>query len=392
MFSSISKKYFATLFVLCIILFLSSLNACKNDDDDTGTESPYPIVNFDTIPYNPTAYELQIPSGFPEMEPFIPTDNPLTEEGVQLGRKLFYDPILSADSTLSCGGCHNQQFAFTDSGKRFSTGVDNIAGNRNAMAIINLGWSDRLFWDARANGLEDQALGPVPNPIEMHLEWEDAVDRLMKHYDYRVEFYKAFGIEEITKEDVVKAIAQFERTMISGNSRIDRFLRGEPGIFLSDDEILGMEIFSTETGDCFHCHTFGTGHGFYNDDMFHNNGLDCVDNPADYPDLGLGEITGNPDDNGLFRTPTLRNITLTAPYMHDGGFATLEEVIDHYSDGICDSPNLDNLIRTKFDDNGDGTFGLNLTDEQKTALVAFLNALTDTSFINNPDFSNPFED
>ena len=322
--------------------------------------------------YDPTPYELVIPAGFPDM--LIPADNPMTIEGVFLGRQLFYDSILSGDNTQSCGSCHTPAFNFSDNGERFSKGITGDIGTRNSMAVINVGWMTELFWDGRAKGVEEQALGPVPNPIEMHLKWPDAQLKLNEHPDYPDLFFKAFGTREIDSILVVKAIAQFERTMISSNSKWDRYLRGE--VSLTQAEAQGFEIFFTEKGDCFHCHATI----LFTDNLPHNNGLDSV-----FADQGYGGITKNPLDNGKFKTPTLRNIVFSAPYMHDGRFETLEEVVDFYSDGVKWSPTVDPLMKKV------NQGGVRLTEQEKQNLIAFIKTLTDTTFINNPDFSNPFD-
>ena len=349
------------LSTLAFLIFASALFwSCGTDHDP-----PEPEETWD-----PTPYQLEIPSGFPDMQ--IPDDNPMTEEGVQLGRHLFYDPILSADNTQSCASCHGQGFSFTDNGRRFSTGIDGIEGTRNSMAIINVGWMDTFFWDGRDGSLEEQALEPIPNPIEMHQSWPDAVDKLKNHPQYTDLFFDAFGTRDIDSMHVVKAIAQFERTMISSNSKWDRYLKGE--YQLTQAETKGFEIFFTEKGDCFHCHSTI----LFTDNLFHNNGLD-----SEFTDKGLFDVTGDENDIGKFKTPTLRNVEFTAPYMHDGRFETLEEVVDFYSEGLQFSPTIDPLMKNV------NQGGIQLTDEEKQNLIAFIKTLTDTTFINNTEFSNP---
>ncbi len=337
----------------------------------TGCIDPKPMppkkMDVDTFPpFMPTYLEFKVPEGFPEME--IPSDNALTQEGVFLGRKLFYDPILSGDSTLSCAGCHKQRDAFSDD-RRFSIGIDGSIGNRQAMQIINAGWMTKLFWDGRANSLEEQALGPVENPIEMKAHWPMVVDRLKEHTEYPLLFHKAFGTADITKELAVKAIAQFERTMVSYHSKFDRERLGK--VFYSVEEQDGYDMFFSERGDCFHCH----GGVLLTDNTFHNNGLDSIPE-----DIGLEKVTHSEFDRGLFKTPTLRNIELTAPYMHDGRFRTLEEVIDFYSEGLQKSKTIDPLMKAIR--NG----GKHFSPYEKKALLAFLKTLTDTSFVHNPAY------
>ena len=345
------------LFVIALLLL--SIASCKKDEEKE--------------PYTPTPLKITRPTGFPEM--VIPEDNPTTVEGVTLGRKLFYETLLSANNTMSCASCHNQSLAFTDNGRRFSTGIDGIDGNRNAQAIINLGWNRAYFWDGRSSTLEKQALEPVENPIEMHNTWANAISKLKTARTYKDDFYKAFGTEEFTKEHAAKALAQFMRTMISYNSRLDKKLRYE--INLSPNELNGFVIYMTERGDCFHCHNIDAGR-LLTDNLFHNNGIDSV-----FVDQGLAGITGNPNDLGKFLTPTLRNIALTAPYMHDGRFQTLEEVVDHYNTGGKPSATVDPLMKHV------GT-GLSLSDQEKADLVAFLKTFTDSTFITDPAFSSPF--
>ena len=326
----------------------------------------------------PTPMPLEIPQIFSDniLDPVIPIDNPQTVEGVALGKKLFFDPILSGDNTQACADCHKPQNAFTDI-SRFSEGIDGVFGNRNSMPLFNLAWNynDRFFWDGSTLSLEHQALEPVTNPIEMHNTWEVVVDRLSQHPEYPQLFNSAFGEGSITKEKATKAIAQFERTLISANSKFDRFLSGEAT--LTPEEQNGFDVFMDESrGDCFHCHG-NPNNPLWTDNAFHNNGLD-----ATFTDLGLGEVTGDPGDNGKFRSPSLRNLAYTAPYMHDGRFATLDEVINHYSEGLQNSPTIDPLMK-KVNEGG-----VQLTDQDKADLKAFLLSLSDPSFINNPDFQN----
>jgi len=335
------------------------LVSCKKDEQQ---QIPDPIYNF-----NPTPYQLQIPAGFPEM--IIPADNQLTEEGIALGRKLFHDPILSADNSQSCASCHLQQASFSDP-RPFSIGIDGLAGTRNAMALINVGWINRFNWDGSSESLEEQAFEPVVNPIEMHNSWPQAVSSLKSDTVYKRMFFEAFGTLSFDSSHVVKAIAQFERTLISSNSKWDRYLRGETT--LTQAESRGFEIFFTEKGDCFHCHSTI----LFTNNEFHNNGLDAV-----FADPGLFEVTNDPNDLGRFRTPTLRNAEFTAPYMHDGRFQTLEEVIDFYSEGLQYSETIDPLMKNV--DQG----GIQLTEEEKFYLLTFLKTLTDTSFVQNSDYA-----
>ncbi|MDX1407495.1 MAG: cytochrome c peroxidase [Saprospiraceae bacterium] len=306
---------------------------------------------FDGVVYAPTPYLLSYPDRFPQPE--IPADNPLTEEGVQLGRRLFYDPLLHASGEQACAGCHQQSLAFTSDGP--------------VLPHINLGWNSAFLWDGKVQGtLEDIML------FEVKEFFAADMDRFNAHATYPVLFYEAFGEKVVTHEMAAMALAQFQRTMISGNSRYDRFMNGE--IFLTDDEYDGLEIFFTERGDCFHCH----GGVLFTDNMFHNNALD-----AD-PEQGLARNTGLSQDIGKFKSPTLRNIALTAPYMHDGRYATLGDVINFYSEGLQNSETVDPLMKQLH------RGGIQLTMREKEALIAFLHCLTDTSFIQNSALLSPF--
>ncbi|MEZ4917673.1 MAG: cytochrome c peroxidase [Saprospiraceae bacterium] len=381
-------------FLLLFVTGLSLFNACKPTDPTPSGSS----CDLTDIPYSPTAYTILKPDHFPEIA--IPADNPMTVEGVQLGRRLFYDPILSGDSTQSCSSCHLPAGSFTDN-LATSTGIDGINGKRSAMSLINVAYAwNGLFWDGRSATLETQALAPVEDPIEMHNTWTNAMSSLRNHDTYPELFRKAFGIsgcEEMTKEMAAKAIAQFERTLISsGNSKFDQFLAGN-SFALEDEEKDGKLMFFDEgltaglqlpDAECFHCHGGLTLTG----NQYFNNGIDSAGTLQDFPDFGRGGFNGNEWDNGKFRAPTLRNIALTAPYMHDGRFQTLEEVLDHYISGGHPGPNKDPFIHPLgFPENNGGTITYSgFTPYHKEALLQFLHALTDTTFINNPDIQNPF--
>ena len=339
--------------------------------------------NKDKVRYDPRPYSLEIPSHFPQM--VMPIDNPLTEEGVELGRYLFYEKLLSGDNTMSCASCHSPQNSFSDN-DQFSDGIDGILGTRHSMALINLGWEDYFFWDGRATSLEQQILEPVPNPIEMHQSWKNTVSKLSADMTYRNRFFRAFGTSNIDSTQVAKAIAQFLRTMVSSNSKYDvmyKYINGQ-ALTSNESQILatvdaeewaGYDLFKSLNGaDCFHCHNGP----LMRVKKFSNNGLDAV-----ITDLGRGGVTGNPNDNGKFKVPTLRNIALTAPYMHDGRFATLDEVIEQYSTGVHPSLTIDPLI--EYANQG----GVQLDAQEKLLLKKFLMTLTDLEFVNNPKFKDP---
>ncbi len=338
----------------------------------------------DNTRYFPTPYNLEIPSHFPDM--IIPADNPMTVEGIELGRFLFYEKRLSGDNTQSCASCHLPSASFSDP-NQYSTGIDGIQGTRHSMALVNLGWEDFFFWDGRKTTLETQILEPVPNPVEMHQSWKRTVEKLNADVNYRNRFFKAFGEEGIDSTKATKAIAQFIRTLISGESKFDVMYKYENNLSLNSseqailqtvdvEEWAGYDLFKSLNGaDCFHCHNGP----LMRVKKFSNNGL----MPNSFDDKGRAGVTNNPEDNYKFKVPTLRNIALTAPYMHDGRFATLDEVIEHYSSGIHMSPTIDPLI--EFGSQG----GVQLDAQEKYLLKKFLLTLTDQKFVLNPNFQDP---
>jgi cytochrome c peroxidase len=374
--------------IFSVFALLVGLIAC----DQNTPEPPEEVGDLVQYPYEPKAYTIKKPDHYPAVP--VPADNPMTYDGVQLGRRLFYDPMLSGNNTMSCASCHLPAKSFTD-GKQFSTGIDGIQGHRSSMSLMNIAYivphepadTFLLFWDGRTKSLETQALLPVEDPIEMHHQWVNVVEDFKNHPEYPQLFRKAFGItdrSQITKELAAKAIAQFERILIgSGTSVYDRYLNGETSL-LQDEALDGKLMFFDEgapfglpDAECFHCHGTGTlsGRGFF------NNGLDPFDLIVD---KGRENVTKNPNDRGKFRATTLMNIELTAPYMHDGRFSNLNQVIDHY---LFDAhptpypnPNLNLLINKRQLYNS----------YHRTALVEFLKTLTDTAFINNPDIQSPF--
>ncbi len=325
-----------------------------------------------------TPYVLHYPASFGGRYT-IPADNPTTEEGVYLGRLLFYDPQLSRTGTISCATCHRQERAFTD-GLVKSIGVSGKPTARNAMSLVNLLWVRQLFWDGRSNSLEEQALIPMRHAGEMGMQPGEAARRLQHAPLYTQQFKQVFGTDTITDTLIGKAIAQFERTLISAGSRYDQYLAGQ--VSLTDAESRGMVLFTrapdpaggVRGGNCAHCHG---GPKLYQE-LFHNNGLD-----RQAPDTGRETITSLSPDRGRFRVPTLRNIALTAPYMHDGRFSTLDEVIDQYSDHVQAVPNLSRELVA-----GEAG-GLRLSPADKASLKAFLMTFTDSSFIRNPAFARP---
>ncbi len=322
----------------------------------------------------PVPVILEVLHGYPEIT--IPADNPTTEQGVELGRRLFYDTRLSADNTQSCATCHVQANAFSEP-KRFSLGIHGQPGDKNASQIVNAAWHTRNFWDGRVGPLEEQALQPVVNPLEMAFTWTGVAERLNHHPQYPQWFREAFGTHIVDSTLVVKALAQFQRTLISQNSKFDRVRRGEAEY--TKDEGDGFRLFFTERGDCFHCHLAHT----FTDFDFRNNGLDSLIESGS----GLGGITGKLSDDGKWKTPTLRNVEFTAPYMHDGRFQTLEEVLEHYNTGVLASRTVDPLVTKRLR----GEIRHIMTEDEKRKIIAFLKTLSDSSFITNPAFSDPWK-
>jgi cytochrome c peroxidase len=323
----------------------------------------------------------------------LPPDNPLTREAVELGRRLFYDPRLSGNNTVSCSTCHLQHLAFTD-GKPTAIGVSGKTLALNSMSLANLMWGPKhFFWNGRATTLEEQALIPIQHPDEMAQDLDELSDELAEDETYRRLFRVAYG--GISPTSIAAALASFQRTLVSANSRYDQFLRGE--VTLSEREELGRRLFmahpdvkaSRRGANCIDCHSQFLTSGFNTRfDGFLNNGLDAE---AELP-AGLQEFTGKPEHRGLFKVPTLRNIALTAPYMHDGRFRTLEEVLDHYNSGIKLSSTLSPLIlEANNQDNASGEpVSLNLSVEETAAVIAFLHTLTDEDFVTDKRFSDPF--
>jgi cytochrome c peroxidase len=300
--------------------------------------------------YVPKAYNLLIPKGFPPMT--IPEDNPLTEEGVALGRKLYYDKILDENEARACATCHLQDKSFSSAAA--------------VLPHINLGWSNTFLWNGKISGTLEDIMR-----FEVEAFFKTDVGVLNSHAEYPILFKQAFGVDKISANEIVMALAQFFRIMNSGNSKFDQFLRDE--VEFSNQEYLGYELFYTERGDCFHCHATI----FMTDNQMHNNALDAIPSP------GYFDITGDSLDYGNFKSPTLRNIEFTGPYMHDGRYATLEDIVEFYSTGLQISSTVDPLMKNV------NRGGVQLTAEEKAALVAFLKTLSDYDYLTNPELSDP---
>ena len=301
------------------------------------------------------AAERRVPLGLDLYMP-VPDDNPLTSEKVALGRRLFSDPVLSRDGTRSCASCHNPRRAFTD-GRAVAVGVRGQAGTRSAPALVNRGYGRAQFWDGRARTLEQQVAEPITNPRELDLSLDEAVDRLARTGGYPDRFETAFG-RAVNDEDLARALASYVRSIVSGNSPFDRYVNGEVGA-LSDRARRGLQLFRGKA-NCTACH-IGP---LLTDEQFHNTGVawrQAGSGPATFQDLGRFTVTGKELDRGAFKTPTLREVARTAPYMHDGSLPTLDDVVEYHDRGGNANVFRDPEIRP-----------LGLTADEKRALVAFL--------------------
>ena len=333
-------------------------------------DAPDRVPSLPDTPYNYA--NVTLPPHLAVMRTNIPRHNPITDHGATLGRVLFYDKRLSVNDTTACATCHLQEYAFSDP-EPFSTGFAGAKTPRNSMGLANGRFfqADHFFWDARVKNLEELALLPIQSPIEMGNTLDQAVTKIAASPFYPPLFAKAFGSPEVNPDRIARALAQFIRAMVSYQSRYDEGIATGFRNF-TGQERFGLELFNVQHVGCRLCHTTDT--QIVN--FPRNNGLDMV-----YADKGVGSVTGDGFDHGRFKPPSLRNVALTAPYMHDGRFATLQDVLQHYSSGVQSHKNLDSFMPEN---------GLNLTARQRDAIEAFLHTLTDPAFINDPKFSDPF--
>lgn len=359
--SAFTKLFLPVLTCLCL------LTACGDDE---------PQVTYDASPYYLDVGNLPIP--------ILPDDNYLTITGVQLGRMLFYEKAMSKDGSISCADCHQQKDMFSDI-RPFSEGVDGKFGHRQAMAAFNLAWHPRgFFWDGRVATLREQALHPIQDTLEMNETLANVINKLSAMQIYRDQFTRAFGTSDITADRIGLAIEQFELTIVSSHSKYDLYQQGQAT--LTEAEERGRQLFFANAdpvagisgGECVHCHA---GPNFATD-FFVNNGLD---RDVDFTDLGRYNVTGLPSDIAVFKVPSLRNIALTAPYMHDGRFNTLEEVIDHYNTGVKHSSTVHHSMENNLHHGG-----LLLSAQDKADLVAFLYTLTDETLLTDERYASPF--
>lgn len=333
-------------------LFFAGFNACKVDP---------PVTTINKLT------EVQ-PEGWPKPV-YTFSVNTLSEERFQLGRYLFYEPMLSKDNTVSCASCHQNFVAFANADHKVSHGINNLQGKRNAPALFNLTWHPYFMHDGGINHIEVQPLGPISNPVEMAESIDSVLIKLKATNKYRVLFNRAFGSEEVSSQKFLWAMAQFMGMMYSYNSKYDRVMRSEKGISFSAEEQSGYTIFKEK---CNVCHT----EPLFSDFKLRNNGLSVS---PQYQDSGRARITHLPQDLYTFKTPSLRNIDLTGPYMHDGRISSLRGCLDHYSGGITNKINLAEELKN----------GVSLSEDDKSYIILFLKTLTDTSFTHDKKFTDP---
>lgn len=334
-----------------LLLAIGLLFSCRSQRDELTLARPLG-----------TPVTITPPLGLPPVP--IPADNPPTADAIALGRRLYYERRLSSNNTLACGGCHSPYIRFTD-GLRLAGGVEGKEGTRNTPTTLNAAYYLTQFWDGRAASLEQQAGMPIANPIEMNLPHEVVVTKLNADQSYRGEFEKVFGPGPITMDKLQKAIASFERTLLSGNAPFDRYQFGGDKTALSDAAIRGLAIFTDkQRGNCSTCHVIGEKFAVFTDNLFHNVGAG-LDANGELKDLGRYTQTKVEADRGVFRTPSLRNVAKTAPYMHDGSLKTLKDVLDFYVGGGSSNPQLDKEIKP-----------IILSAQDRDDLIAFLESLT----------------
>ena len=334
----------------------------------SGCSSPKP-----ELPSKPigTPVTINAPLGLPPVP--VPPDNPTTAEAIALGEKLFFSPMLSVDGTLSCASCHNPRKGFADD-RAISPGVSGKTGKRNAPTVHNAAYNGLQFWDGRAPTLEEQASGPMMNPVEMAHTAEGVLQQCANDEGLRKMFESAFGAapdgqSPVTMGRVTQALAAYERTLLRANSPFDRYLYGGDKKALSDGAVRGLAVFrDAAKGNCVACHTIGETYALFTDNQFHNIGAG-MNAEGELTDLGRYEVTKREGDQGAFRTPSLRNVALTAPYMHDGSLKTLKDVVDFYIGGGNSNPYRDKLIKPL----------THLTGQERADLVAFLESLTGES-------------
>lgn len=344
------KKRYILLLLLAVVV-----SGCSKEDAEEYSDIPL---------------RLEVPSNFPPLV-YDQQQNPITQKGFELGRKLFYDGRLSSDGTISCGFCHEQQHAFTHHGHTVSHGVNGQSGTRNSPSIQNLGYQTTFMFDGATDHLNLQPIIPITSPVEMNGNFSQIVTMMNNDAEYKRLFGLAFPGKPINTENMLKALGQFMAMVTSSNSRFDKFRRNEPGGTMTAAESEGYALFNQK---CSGCHATD----LFTDHSFRNNGL--APNPV-VNDVGRYVVTLNDADQYKFKVPSLRNIEKTKPYMHDGRLLTLEAVLDHYASGVVNSPTLDPGL------NSNGTLGIPLTATEKTKIIAFLKTLTDNQYLTDRRYS-----
>lgn len=334
-----------------------SITGCKKDTD----------LNI-AVPDSTEVISFSIPAGWPQPA-YNFQNNTLTQQGFELGRKLFYDVRLSRDNTISCASCHAQFSAFSHLDHPLSHGIGGLFGTRNAQGLFNLAWKPNFFWDGGVINLESQPINPIENPVEMDEKIQDVVTELGTDAEYKQSFKNVFGDETVNSQRIFKALAQFMATLVSANSKYDKYVRGEQGGEMTQQELNGLSLFRAK---CATCHK----EPLFTDNSFRNNGLIVS---ASLNDTGRAHITALADDRYKFMVPSLRNVNLTRPYMHDGRFTSLDAVLEHYRTGIVVSSTLDASLVN----------GIAMTDDEKADIIAFLKTLSDNTFIKDKRFSEP---
>lgn len=339
--------------ILVSVLFLVVMG-CKKDPSITGNTIAEEQIEF------------IVPQGWPAPV-YNFENNTLSNAGFELGRKLFFDPRLSRDNTVSCGSCHQPFAAFAHIDHNVSHGIENKVGTRNSPPIFNLNWHTSFFWDGGVNHIEMQPINPIQNPVEMDESIENIIVKLKADAKYTAMFKSAFGDQTINSQRIFKALAQFMGMLVSANAKYDKYKRGEAGGEMTASELSGLQVFNSK---CASCHK----EPLFSDFSFRNNGLPATS----VNDSGRGHITGSGADMYKFKVPSLRNLKYTYPYMHDGRFATLLQVLDYYNSTTHNAAPIDSAI---------GSAGLALSAQDKTDLINFLNTLNDETFVKDKRFA-----
>jgi cytochrome c peroxidase len=356
--------------IVSLVLFALAVSCQTKNGGNEPTPNPDTTsTNPGGVGFKPDPVAFPQPSNFPSPV-YNLSQNPLTTQGIALGKALFYDPQLSRDSTISCGFCHQQFAGFAHSDHALSHGIDSKFGPRNVPSIQNMAWSREFFWDGGVTDLNTLSIAPLTNPVEMDMKFADVLARVQQSPKYPGMFTAAFGSDTVTTARFLKAIAQFVVTMVSADSRYDKYVRNESGGTLTSDELAGLTLFKQK---CATCHATD----LFTDYSYRNNGLPV----GSINDQGRFIITQNEVDRLKFKVPSLRNVERTFPYMHDGRFTTLQQVLDHYTSGVKDSPTLDPLLKA------DGRLGIAMTDTEKKQIISFLKTLTDNTFLTNRKLS-----